>query len=406
MNHHKQISNTALENVEKQKNAVTREQETDPRKPESYPRRVLVAVSGLTPQIVTETIYALTQIKNPAWKPTEVHLLTTIEGAQRARLSLFSSDRNWFKRLCKDYSLPPIQFDESCIHILHNHQGKPMADIRSVEDNTAAANAITTTLRQLSADKNSALHVSIAGGRKTMGFYVGYALSLFGRAQDRLSHVLVSEEFESIPDFFYPTPYASTLNTRTGGMEDSQNARVTLAEIPFVSLRNGLPDSLLKGNATFHETVDAAKKILAVQELRIYREKGFIEAAGKKINLSPATLALLVVFAKRTQTGLPPLQAPKKMVPDAELGKAYANEYKICLRGTSSKSVSRMFTDLYKNGMDGERFSPILSRLNKDLRSQLEQVAEAYCVQKSHTRPVKYTLGIPAESIFIYYLIP
>ena len=300
---HQQLkTNLEQENAEKQKTPQATWQEADPRKPESYPRRVLVAVSGLTPQIVTETIYALTQIKNPAWIPTEVHLLTTIEGAQRARLSLFSSDRNWFQRLCKDYSLPPIQFDESCIHILHNHQGKPMADIRSVEDNTAAANAITTTLRQLSADKNSALHVSIAGGRKTMGFYVGYALSLFGRAQDRLSHVLVSEEFESIPDFFYPTPYASTLNTRTGGMEDSQNARVTLAEIPFVSLRNGLPDSLLKGNASFHETVDAAKQILAVQELRIYREKGFIEAAGKKINLSPATLALLVVFAKRTQT--------------------------------------------------------------------------------------------------------
>jgi CRISPR-associated protein (TIGR02584 family) len=28
------------------------------------------------------------------------------------------------------------------------------------------------------------------GERKTMGFYVGYALSLFGRAQDRLSHVI------------------------------------------------------------------------------------------------------------------------------------------------------------------------------------------------------------------------
>ena len=400
---HQQLkTNLEQENAEKQNPPQATWQEADPRKPESYPRRVLVAVSGLTPQIVTETIYALTQIKNPAWIPTEVHLLTTIEGAQRARLSLFSSDRNWFKRLCKDYSLPPIQFDESCIHILHNHQGKPMADIRSVEDNTAAANAITSNLRQLSADKNSALHVSIAGGRKTMGFYVGYALSLFGRAQDRLSHVLVSEEFESIPDFFYPTPYASTLNTRTGGMEDSQNARVTLAEIPFVSLRNGLPDSLLKGNASFHETVDAAKQILAVQELRIYRENGFIEAAGKKINLSPATLALLVVFAKRTQTGQPPLQAPKKMVPDAELGKAYANEYKICLRGTSSKSESKMFIELEREGMDGERFSPILSRLNKELRLQLEQVAEAYCVQKSHTRPVKYTLGIPAESIFIY----
>ena len=103
-----------------------------------------------------------------------------------------------------------------------------------------------------------------------------------------------------------------------------------------------------------------------------------------------------------TQTGQPPLQAPKKMIHDAELGKAYANEYKICLRGTSSKSESKMFIELEREGMDGERFSPILSRLNKELRSQLEQVAEAYCVQKSHTRPVKYRLGIPAESIFIY----
>ena len=277
-----------------------------------------------------------------------------------------------------------------------------MADIRSVEDNTAAANAITTTLRQLSADNNSALHVSIAGGRKTMGFYVGYALSLFGRAQDRLSHVLVSDAFESIPDFFYPTPYASTLNTRTGGIEDSQNAKVTLAEIPFVSLRHGLPESLLKGNATFNETVETAKRILAVPELHIYREKGFIEAAGKKINVSPTSLALLVVFAKRVKNNQAPLQAPNKLIPNAELGRAYTDEYKICLRGTSSKSVSKMFIDLYKNGMDGERFSPILSRLNKELRFELEQAAEIYCIQKSHTRPVKYRLDIAAEHIFIY----
>jgi CRISPR-associated protein (TIGR02584 family) len=40
------------------------------------------------------------------------------------------------------------------------------------------------------ADPQASLHVSIAGERKTMGFYVGYALSLFGRTQGRLSHVL------------------------------------------------------------------------------------------------------------------------------------------------------------------------------------------------------------------------
>jgi CRISPR-associated protein (TIGR02584 family) len=34
------------------------------------------------------------------------------------------------------------------------------------------------------------LNVSIAGERKAMGFYVGYALSPFGCAQGRLSHVI------------------------------------------------------------------------------------------------------------------------------------------------------------------------------------------------------------------------
>ena len=43
------------------------------------------------------------------------------------------------------------------------------------------ADAITALVRALTADPGSAVHASIAGGRKTMGFYLGYALSLFGR---------------------------------------------------------------------------------------------------------------------------------------------------------------------------------------------------------------------------------
>jgi CRISPR-associated protein (TIGR02584 family) len=61
-------------------------------------------------------------------------------------------------------------------------------------------------VRELTADPDCAIHASIAGGRKTMGFYLGYALSLFGRPQDRLSHVLVSSPFESNQNFFYPLP--------------------------------------------------------------------------------------------------------------------------------------------------------------------------------------------------------
>ena len=72
----------------------------------------------------------------------------------------------------------------------------------------AVADFITEQVRQITADPAASLHVSIAGGRKTMGFYAGYALSLFGRAQDQLSHVLVSPSFELLKEFSIrvPTP--------------------------------------------------------------------------------------------------------------------------------------------------------------------------------------------------------
>ena len=75
-----------------------------PAAPASYPRRVLLAVCGLSPQIVTETLYALAADAHAPFIPTEVHLITTQEGARRADLSLLSADLGWFHRLCSDYN--------------------------------------------------------------------------------------------------------------------------------------------------------------------------------------------------------------------------------------------------------------------------------------------------------------
>ena len=47
--------------------------------PHEYPRRVLLVVCGLSPQIVTETIYALAADPVQPFVPTEVHLITTAE---------------------------------------------------------------------------------------------------------------------------------------------------------------------------------------------------------------------------------------------------------------------------------------------------------------------------------------
>jgi CRISPR-associated protein (TIGR02584 family) len=174
--------------------------------PSFFPRRVLLAVTGLTPQVVTETLYALAVWSEPKFIPTEVHLVTTLEGAERARLGLLHERTGWFHRLRGEYGLPEIRFDMQTIHVLSDAAGTPLADIRVPADNERAADLITELVRRITDDPASALHVSIAGGRKTMGFYAGYALSLFGRPQDRLSHVLVSPPYESHPAFFYPTP--------------------------------------------------------------------------------------------------------------------------------------------------------------------------------------------------------
>ena len=94
-------------------------------KPASFQRRVLLAVSGLTPQIVTETLYALAADEHAPFVPTEVHLITTAEGARRAELSLLSDDLGWFHKLCADYHLPGVKFDRSHIHIMRDAHGQP-----------------------------------------------------------------------------------------------------------------------------------------------------------------------------------------------------------------------------------------------------------------------------------------
>ena len=49
-------------------------------------RKILVAVTGMSPQIVTETLYAL--VVQQQWLPDEVHVLTTGAGAEKIRTAL------------------------------------------------------------------------------------------------------------------------------------------------------------------------------------------------------------------------------------------------------------------------------------------------------------------------------
>lgn len=99
-----------------------------------------------------------------------------------------------------------------CLEILYDADGHELPDIRSTEENELAANQICKIVKDLCEQKDTVIYASVAGGRKMMGNYLAFAMSLFARANDKLSHVLVDEKFERQGkpplDFYYepPTP--------------------------------------------------------------------------------------------------------------------------------------------------------------------------------------------------------
>ncbi len=356
-------------------------------------QRILLAVTGLSPQVITETLYALA-MRQPCWMPTEVHLLSTVEGAKRARLALLSEKPAWFRRLLNDYSLPEIKFDETHIHVLRNAQHELLEDIRTPEDNEQAADQITELVRRFTAQKNTELHVSIAGGRKTMGYYLGYALSLFGRPQDRLSHVLVSEPFESSWNFFYPTPYNQVIETHDKALADTRDAQVMLAEIPFVSLRHGLPEDLINGQVSFGEAVRVAKKRIGPPKLLLDLSAQCIQCGDTLIELPPAQLALLSVFARQVKNNRPSLPAPPKEVKDAQWAERFLCEYRMIRHGDIAITEK-----VLAQGMDGEYFSACKSKLHRQLKKYLGAGAYEYLIDNGGVRPGAFTLRLPPEAI-------
>lgn len=370
--------------------------------PESYSRRILLCVAGLSPQIVTETLYALTVTREPRFVPTEVHLLTTAEGAQRARLTLLSDEPGWFYRLRRDYGLPAIRFTLDTVHILRAADGRLLNDIRDVADNEAIADAITHQVRVLTADSDSAVHASIAGGRKTMGFYLGYALSLFGRPQDRLSHVLVSSPFESNPNFFYPAPVERVIfsNSPERRPLDARDAEVMLADIPFVRLRDGLQEALLHDGASFSEVVRQAQRNLAAPSLMLDVEAKTcqIRCGETELRLTPISFAWLAWFARRAREGLPALHW--KRIGSAEVA-AFLREYRAVLGSAPAADEPALIKTRREEGITKEFFEERTSKLKRELSRVLgEAMAARYIPQRQGSqRLAGYALELAPHQI-------
>ena len=144
-------------------------------------RNILLAVTGMSPQVVTETLWALATDKDEPFIPDAIHILTTAKGREKAIKGLLVDGH--LEALKKDWpQLAKVKFDESCIHVFRRKQedgGDEIEDITTEEENFCIADTILEHMRQFTKDEHCrALHVSLAGGYKQMSFYMGYIFSL------------------------------------------------------------------------------------------------------------------------------------------------------------------------------------------------------------------------------------
>lgn len=191
------------------------------------PSSVLVAVTGMSPAILTETAWALSR-ERPAIMPSKVVAFGTTRSRDHLRRDLLDSGIWENLRATLKAGSDELIFGDAGEHIrVFSRRGKELDDIRTPEDNSAAADFILEHLRQFAENPEIRIVASIAGGRKTMGALLYAAMTLIGRETDRLTHVLADEALEQRrdPRFFFPHTAAEAKG-------------VTLADVPFVPLRN------------------------------------------------------------------------------------------------------------------------------------------------------------------------
>lgn len=267
--------------------------------------KVLLLTLGSTPQVVTETLFALVNA-TPQWVPDRIVLATTGHGARLFREGRAKDDRNivapmlgsdgMLARMLQELNLPlSLDCVEVCVPCDTN--GSPIEDIRTEEETKAFAEELLRIVARITSAPESELHVSLAGGRKTMSFIAGQVMSIFGRKQDYLSHVLVEpRELEWQDSFWWPGD----------GSPGSDKAHIQLYLVPYLKARAWVdPDHVMDVSPGFADAVDIANQSLGRVQAKIDLVGMRLDICGRQIELGAQQLATLGLIAIAAKRGLP-----------------------------------------------------------------------------------------------------
>lgn len=477
---------------------------------DARPTPLLLAVIGSSPQVLTETLFGIYQRKQAL--PQVIKVITTLHGKQRMIDHDMFGANGRVNQFTQEYALPSIAFNLEDVMVIKDKNGVELEDARSLNEHTDMADFIIEVVRDLTSqviesDKISnhelnelgiliepeqhenavkeyltaihknklgfksiaasnkakqqyffakydkySIHASIAGGRKSMTFLLGYAISLFARRHDRLSHVLVDPLVESSPKFFYPSKESKLETIVNRGKEqqiDFSTMQVELAEIPIVSLREKMPESMLSESLSYSATVKFFNELQQEPKLvlnkRLHIEKSDehnrekivfkVQCGNSHVNLELVSMCYLLAFAS-TQN---PVQGTGNEG-NAELGLLMFSYYaslleqrdiqfsdhaqglewlnttqnllvktetaigKINLKLQLDKIAhNRGFSPSDLGGIANiENISKLNNKLKEELKSQIGPLAERYVPEKLKGQSsTRYVLNVKAENILV-----
>ncbi|NUM64759.1 TIGR02584 family CRISPR-associated protein [candidate division KSB1 bacterium] len=263
----------------------------------------LLAMLGLHPKVLTETLYGLCVKRRIAI--TKVIGIASGVAKQKIVSELLNPVAGEFYKLCREYPecFTDIQFSAESVRVACLG-GDEIADIANSRQSQAYLDLIMGSVMEMTTDKQFCLHTVVAGGRRTMSVYLAMVMQLLARPQDHMYHLFVAPwEAETNSDFFFPPRQSRPMTTYGGLAFDAKDVHVELVEIPFLRLRPHVPAELLRSPdyqdilAWVQREVNVAPQLLP---LSIDVDQHRILIGAIPIPLEPAELAIYWYFVEKS----------------------------------------------------------------------------------------------------------
>lgn len=385
--------------------------------PDPAPEVVLLAVTGMSPAILTETIWALAHETEPVI-PARVIAVTTLGGRAELERQLFQPEPH-FGGMCpwdalRSALVAPghdltgrLRFGTTSddIRVItavdpQDGRSRELQDLRTGSDNEAAADFVLEQVRGVTENPDVRLIASIAGGRKTMGATLYAAVSLMARETDRVTHVLVAEPFETLRGFWFPGQPGGPIQDREGRSHEPAAAHVELADLPFVPLRNLFQRELGHPAGSFLRLVEACRENVRRAagegvQLTIQQARCEIEVNGTRLKLAPREHLVLLFLATRAKQGDPALGSYDEAID-------LINEFRENLRQDAPHGdyADWRHGDTLKSAFEaeGQELRRALSSLGKRLRVA---GGNAHLLAPCLPEKGRFSLTVPGPKIFL-----